>query len=219
MLTKHSIPIFAAAALALFPALASAQPNGEERPVTPIQFGLSVGFGNSSADGEFQFDENMAQDFDESDSSLSFGAMLMFGRHFGIRARQYDFGDFADGQQFESAELDGLEFSVLGSYPLNDNFDVGGSLGVLSWDYEQVLTTRGNGFGGNDVNGGSTDGSSAIISVFGAYRFTKRFRASIEYVRTSVDGRVDNNNVNSSDFDADISIIAVTAQLWFGAGS
>lgn len=85
---------------------------------------------------------------DDDDSSYMFGVGYAFTENVSIEGAFHDFGSHASQTDcppgfaclvvplLTQADITAFSLSLVGSYPLNDRWDVYGKLGVTSWDVE-----------------------------------------------------------------------------------
>lgn len=87
---------------------------------------------------------------DEMGKKLFAGYQI--NRFIAVEAAYTDFGNYSSSSIGSSSELDGIEASVLASYPIGSRFSVFGRLGYWKWDYE-VSGTNGAKISSKDGQG------------------------------------------------------------------
>ena len=71
-------------------------------------------------------------------------------KYFAVEAAYQDFGNYNSSAIGASSELDGLEASVLASYPINSRVSVYGRVGIWNWDYDTQVSNTSFSEGGTD---------------------------------------------------------------------
>ncbi len=131
---------------------------------------------------------------DDSDLGWKFFAGFNFNQYFGIEMAYVDLGEAeassvitapTAGTAAIAAEADGFSFAAVGRYPLSNNIDVFGKVGVFAWDVEGT---------GNVTSGattvalnGDTDGTDVMFGVGGEYEITKNIGVRAEWERYKLD--------------------------------
>ena len=138
---------------------------------------------------------------DGKDTAFKIFGGYMFNRHFGVEAAYIDAGEVSYSGTFSgvpvtggTVELSAFNVSVLGNFPVNEQFSVFGKIGLFSWEAEANDTTGGMPFSADD------DGTDVSFGVGVAYNFTRNFGLRAEYELFKTD-------------DADVSLISIGA-VW-----
>ena len=138
---------------------------------------------------------------DGKDTAFKMFGGYMFNRHFGVEAAYIDAGEVSYSGTFSgvpvtggTVELSAFNVSVLGNFPVNEQFSVFGKIGLFSWEAEANDTTGGMPFSADD------DGTDVSFGVGVAYNFTRNFGLRAEYELFKTD-------------DADVSLISIGA-VW-----
>lgn len=81
---------------------------------------------------------------DDDDYGYSLGLGLRFSRYFSIQAHVHDLGSFFATDcppplvcvttNVDEVDVDGWSFSMTGTYPVNDQFELFGTVGAMDWD-------------------------------------------------------------------------------------
>lgn len=129
---------------------------------------------------------------DGKDTGFKIFGGYQFNQHFGLDLAWVDLGKASYSGSFSGApvtggtvKLSGLNFSAVGTYPLNPSFALFGKLGVFGWNAKASDTTGGASFS-------STDSGADLSFGFGAsYNFTKNIGVRVEWERFKAGGGED----------------------------
>jgi OmpA-OmpF porin, OOP family len=142
---------------------------------------------------------------DGKDTAFKIFGGYMFNRHFGVEAAYIDLGEVSYSGTFFGApvtggtvELTAFNVSVLGNFPVNEQFSVFGKIGLFSWEAEANDTTGGIPFSADD------DGTDVSFGVGVAYNFTRNFGLRAEYELFKIESQSE---------DADVGLISIGA-VW-----
>jgi OmpA-OmpF porin, OOP family len=153
MIMKHLYVAVAAALLAATPAMAT------------DDGGFYVGAGL----GIFSVDESS---FSESDTGFKLFGGWMFNQFVGGELEYIDGGTVREGDF--GIDSTGLNVSLKGNWPINDQFDVFGKVGYFFWDADIDFT-------GNSGQEGNSSGSDLSWGIGAGYNFTDNLSITTEY--------------------------------------
>ena len=120
----------------------------------------------------------------DDETGKKFFAGYKINRFFAVEAGYTDFGSFKSSSIGTTAELDGLEATILASYPIGSRFSVFGRLGLWNWDFETAAAT------GTKIS--SKDGRDTVHGIGADFNLNRRIK-----LRGSWDEyRVDNGIAN-----------------------
>lgn len=175
---QKSIPGFASLLVLTCLLFAPAAP---AEPGTSAYAFVNVGTSRSS------FRPSVVDVVSDDDASYGIGLGYAFNRHFSLEGGYHDFGDptgFAGCpievfciQAFspEAVSMAGWSASLVATTPLNDQFDVFGKIGVLSWDADARSPSL------ND------SGSDLLYGLGLVWNASKRWGVRASYEKADVD--------------------------------
>lgn len=125
-------------------------------------------------------------DFDGNDTGFKVLGGYGFNQYFGVELEYIDGGTIEEG----GAELDvsGFVASLMGSYPVTEQFDVFAKAGMLFWDVDFDL------FG----DSGSDSGEDFAWGVGAGYDFTDTFGGRVEYQSFTIEDDIDGDMISAS---------------------
>jgi hypothetical protein len=110
--------------------------------------------------------------FDKATSWQLFGGINL-SRAVAIEAAYSDLGEFdVSGASNTFIDVNGFEFTVVGTLPLSNTFSIFGEAGIFMWDAEATLA-------GTKL--GSDDGNDATYGVGAKMEFMPSIRLQLEY--------------------------------------
>lgn len=110
-----------------------------------------------------------------------------FNQYFGLELEYLDGGTIEDG----GLEIDASGFvaSVMGTYPVTEQFGVFAKLGMLFWDVEASIPGEGS---------GSESGEDFAWGIGAGYDFTENFGARVEYQAFTFESDVDGDMISAA---------------------
>lgn len=161
-----------------------------------VAFGATTGPGGYIGAGAGQSsmqDKNQAlpgADVDDTDTGWKVFGGYMWNPYVGLELGYVDFGKFSAAGQSAEWKAKGVDLSVLGVWPLANQFSLFGKVGANRWEVD------------NDVSGfGSTSDNGVDVSygVGAQYDFTRNFGANVQWERYANVG--DKDRTGQSDLD------------------
>ena len=198
--------LFAAAVLVLSGLVAASQ-----APAQGFYIGGSIG--QSDIDSDIAFPGLITSGtVDGKDTAFKIFGGYQFNQYFGLDLAWLDPGRPSYNGRFRSftvnggtVKIRGLNFSAVGTIPLNPSFALFGKLGVFAWEAKSSDTTGGVPFSATD-NGGDLS-----VGLGASFNFTKNFGMRVEWERFNAGGGDDYSstgfpNVTSS---ANIDLVSL----------
>jgi OOP family OmpA-OmpF porin len=178
--------LFAAAILALGGLVAVSQASAQG-------FYIGASAGKSDIDNDIAIPGLITSGtVDGKDTGFKIFGGYQFSQYFGLDLAYVDLGKASYGGSYfgspvtgGTVEVWGLNFSAVGTYPLNPSFAVFGKLGLFSWEAKWSDVTGGVPFSSTD------NGADLSIGVGLSYNFTKNFSARFEWERFKAGGGED----------------------------
>lgn len=124
--------------------------------------------------------------FDGSDTGFKVLGGYGFNEYFGLELEYIDGGTIEESGA--KIDVSGFVASVMGSYPLTEQFDVYAKLGMLFWDVDFSL-------GGDS---GSDSGEDFAWGIGAGYDFTDNFGARLEYQAFKIESDVDGDMISAA---------------------
>jgi OOP family OmpA-OmpF porin len=125
---------------------------------------------------------------DGKDSAWKIFGGYMFNRHFGVELAYVDLGEATYSGQFGvqpvtggTVEMNGFNVSVLGAYPVSEQFSIFGKVGLFAWEAQARDTTSGVPFSA------TRDGADISFGVGAGYQFTRSFGVRAEWEMFATD--------------------------------
>ena len=175
-------------------------------------FYLGGSVGQSKIDSDIAFPGLISSGtVDGKDTGYKVFGGYQFNQYFGLDLAWVDLGKASYSGSFFGApvtggtvKLSGLNFSVVGTVPLNPDFALFGKLGVFAWNAKASDTTFGVPFSATD------NGADLSVGLGASYNFTKNVSVRLEWERFKAGGGDDATtgfpNVTSS---ANIDLLSV----------
>jgi len=197
--------LFAAAVLVLSGLVAASQ-----APAQGFYIGGSVG--QSDIDSDIAFPGLITSGtVDGKDTGFKIFGGYDFNQYFGLDLAWVDLGQASYDGRFRSftvnggtVKIRGLNFSAVGTIPLNPSFALFGKLGVFAWEAKSSDTTDGMPFSATD------NGRDLSVDLGASFNFTKNFGMRVEWERFNAGGGDDSSsgfpNVTSS---ANIDLVSL----------
>lgn len=171
--------------------------------VTPIAHAeggyAGVGFGQTSVDVDCILDISCSAD--DSDTALKIFGGYQFNPNFAIELGYYDLGeakltgtDSFLGFTRARAEASGINFAVVGSFPVTERFTLMGKAGFFRWevDYSEFTSSFGS-------YSASETGFDPMFGIGGAFNFSEKLGIRVEYEKFLDVG--DEDTTGQSDVD------------------
>ena len=151
--------------------------------VTPIAHAeggyAGVGFGQSSVDVICDLD--IRCNADDTDTALKIFGGYQFNPNFAIEIGYYDLGeatvtgtDSFFGSVTEKFKASGINFAVVGSFPVGERFTLMGKAGFFRWDLDARVNTS---IGSGSL---SDTGFGPMFGVGGAFNFSEKLGIRVE---------------------------------------
>lgn len=119
---------------------------------------------------------------DGTDTGMKFFGGYQFSRNFGLELAFVDLGKAGYSGTFQgfpvtggTIKTTGFNFSAVGIWPLNANFDIFGKVGAFSWESKASDVTGGAPFSGKE------DGTDLSFGLGVTYNMTKNFGIRAEW--------------------------------------
>lgn len=141
------------------------------------------GFYVGAGVGSFSLDVG---DFDDSDTGFKVLGGYGFNKYFGLELEYIDGGTIEDSGV--EVDVSGFVASLMGSYPVTEQFDVFAKVGMLFWDVDFDF------FG----DSGSESGEDFAWGVGAGYDFTDNFGARLEYQAFNLEDDIDGDMISAS---------------------
>jgi len=129
---------------------------------------------------------------DGKDTGFNVFGGYQFNQYFGLDLAWVDLGEASYRGSFfgtpvtgGTVKLSGLNFSAVGTIPLNPSFALFGKLGVFAWNAKSSDTTGGFSFSATDK------GADLSVGLGASYNFTKNVGVRLEWERFKVGGGED----------------------------
>ena len=185
MRTTKSI---ATAVLLLSGLVAASQSLAQEKGEKGFYLGGSVG--QSKIDSDIAFPGLISSGtVDGKDTGFKVFGGYQFNQYFGLDLAWVDLGEASYRGSFfgtpvtgGTVKLSGLNFSAVGTIPLNPSFALFGKLGVFAWNAKSSDTTGGFSFSATDK------GADLSVGLGASYNFTKNVGVRLEWERFKVGG-------------------------------
>lgn len=182
-------------------ALAVAAPVSAEQTVASGFF-VTIGLGQSNAD----LGSVAGLTVDDTDTSYSIGVGYKISEMFSVEAGYQKLGEASASGTITgtlygksitatginlSDEVDGYYFGPVVTFPVSENFEVQGRLGVYSWEGDIKGSFTSLTYGGTTYSGTSLstshDGSDAYYGLGVAYKFSKNVSLGADWTRFDID--------------------------------
>jgi OOP family OmpA-OmpF porin len=126
--------------------------------------------------------------FDGKDTAYKLFGGYQFNQHFGLEIAYIDLGSASYSGSFiglpvtgGSVDVSGLNFSAVGTLPLNAGFALFGKVGLFSWEAKAHDITAGVPFSGK------VDGTDISVGLGASYNITKSISVRAEWDRFELD--------------------------------